>query len=53
MGFGCQEIDKTLDLGYIRVAGLSHQILSPLVVVRHGRLSNTNYTVEVLGLGLG
>ena len=24
MGFGWQEIDKTLDLGYIRVAGLHH-----------------------------
>ena len=25
MGFGWQEIDKTLDLGYIRVAGLHHE----------------------------
>ena len=24
MGFGRQEIDKTLDLGYIRVVGLHH-----------------------------
>ena len=24
MGFGWQEIDKNLDLGYIRVAGLHH-----------------------------
>ena len=25
MGFGWQEIDKILDLGYIRVAGLHHE----------------------------
>ena len=25
MGFGWQEIDKTLDLGYIRVAGLHRE----------------------------
>ena len=31
MGFGWQEIDKTLDLGYIRVAGL-HRECNPLVL---------------------
>ena len=30
MGFGWQEIDKTLDLGYIRVAGL-HRECKPAV----------------------
>ena len=31
MGFGWQEIDKTLDLGYIRVAGL-HRECKPAVL---------------------
>ena len=31
MGFGWQEIDKTLDLGYIRVAGL-HRECKPTVL---------------------
>ena len=31
MGFGWQEIDKTLDLGYIRVAGL-HRGCKPAVL---------------------
>ena len=31
MGFGWQEIDKTLDLGYIRVAGL-HGECKPMVL---------------------
>ena len=31
MGFGWQEIDKTLDLGYIRVAGL-HRGCKPVVL---------------------
>ena len=31
MGFGWQEIDKTLDLGYIRVAGL-HRECKPVVL---------------------
>ena len=31
MGFGWQEIDKTLDLGYIRVAGL-HRGCKPTVL---------------------
>ena len=31
MGFGWQEIDKTLDLGYIRVAGL-HRGCKPEVL---------------------
>ena len=31
MGFGWQEIDKTLDLGYIRVAGL-HPECKPAVL---------------------
>ena len=31
MGFGWQEIDKTLDLGYIRVAGL-HSECKPAVL---------------------
>ena len=32
MGFGWQEIDKTLDLGYIRVAGL-HRECKPTVLL--------------------
>ena len=31
MGFGWQEIDKTLDLGYIRVAGL-HRECKPVIL---------------------
>ena len=30
-GFGWQEIDKTLDLGYIRVAGLHHECKSAVL----------------------
>ena len=32
MGFGCQVIDKTIDLGYIRVAEL-HDGCNPAVVI--------------------
>ena len=31
MGFGWQEIDKTLDLGYIRVAGLHRECKSAVL----------------------
>ena len=34
MGCGWQEIDKTFDLGYIRVAGLHHEC-KPTVLVVH------------------
>ena len=50
MGFGWQEIDKTLDLGFIRVAGL-HRECKPAVVFDPSNFRPRTMTNWVLFLG--
>ena len=53
MGFGWQEIDKTLDLGYIRVAGL-HRGCKPAVLFDppNFRLRTMTHVIVVSCLGV-